>query len=199
MDADIDRVLVGREAIAQRLDELAGELTGDLLDESYSTRDAQELTLVPILTGSLIFVADLMRRLPHRLRIHLVSITSYPGPAVTSRGASVQQGLTNLPESLEGRHVVLVDDILDSGATLRLARDLVLERRPASVKTCVLLRKRRAAAMAFDVDYVAFDIPDAFVVGYGLDYDDLYRNLPEIVTLKRDALADAPGRPPVAE
>lgn len=143
---------------------------------------------MPILTGSIIFVSDLMRRLPLRMQIHLMGITSYPGTAMSSKGATIRKGLTNLPTDLSDRHVLLIDDILDSGSTLRLAVDELESKRPASLRTCVLLRKQRPEAMDFDVDYVAFDIPDEFVVGYGLDYDDYYRNLPEIVTLNKQAI-----------
>ena len=189
MQGDIERVLIDRGEIARRLDALADEVSRDFTGGGDSEG---EVTLVPILTGSIIFVADLMRRMPQRMRIHLLSVASYPGKATTSRGAAVKQELTNLPASLAGQNVLLVDDILDSGGTLTLARKLLAERGPASVRTCVLLRKRRPEAMAYPVDYVAFDIPDEFVVGYGLDYDDLYRNLPEIVTLKRGAIDPEP-------
>jgi hypoxanthine phosphoribosyltransferase len=89
---------------------------------------------------------------------------------------------------VRGRHVLIIDDILDSGGTLRLVVGLVKEMGAASVKTCVLLRKERQAARQMHVEYVGFEIPDEFVVGYGLDFDDYYRNLPDIVTLKRDII-----------
>ncbi len=146
------------------------------------------LTLVPVLTGSIVFVADLIRHLPVYMQIQLISISSYPGRATSSRGATLRQDLGTLPESLAGRHVLLIDDILDSGRTLRLAADLLRQRRPASLRTCVLLRKERPEAMACPVDYVCFDIPDVFVVGYGLDFNDYYRNLPEIVTLRPEVV-----------
>jgi len=96
----------------------------------------------------------------------------------------VRRELTNLPATLEGRHVLLIDDILDSGQTLCMAVDLLRSRQPASLRTCVLLRKDRPEARQTAVDYVAFEVPDTFVVGYGLDYNDYYRNLPDIVTLR---------------
>jgi len=184
MNSDIERVLLDRNAIAQRVRELAQQISDDLekLDDSH------KVTLIPILTGSIIFVSDLIREMPQKLRIHMLSVASYPGTAMTSRGSAVRDELTSLPESLEGQHVIIVDDILDSGGTLRLATDLLKTKAPASVRTCVLLRKLRPEAMAFPADYVAFDIPDEFVVGYGLDYDDLYRNLPEIATLTPEAI-----------
>ena len=182
---DIDRVLIDRDAIAARVAELGERIAADLGDEAGGAAD---VTLVPILTGSIIFLADLIRQLPLRMRIHVMSVTSYPGTATASRGSRVEAALTRVPESLDGQHVLLIDDILDSGGTLDLATRLLRERRPASLRTCVLLRKRREAAMAFPVNYVAFDIPDEFVVGYGLDYDDLYRNLPDIAILRPEVV-----------
>ncbi|MCC5827931.1 MAG: hypoxanthine phosphoribosyltransferase [Phycisphaeraceae bacterium] len=185
MRDDIDKVLIDRKTIAHRVRQIAERIVADLPDE-------RELILVPILTGSLIFVADLIRHLPLYLRIRLLSVSSYPGSATRSRGSIVRDELTSLPGSLAGGHVLLVDDILDSGGTLKLARNLLLERGPASLHTCVLLRKPRDAALHVPADYVCFDIPDEFVVGYGLDYNDYYRNLPDIVTLRREAI-DARG------
>lgn len=185
MDTDIEKVLVTREQIAERLDELASQIIQEIAGDQPETA---EITLVPILTGSIIFVSDLIRRLPIRMQIRVMSVSSYPGTATSSRGASVEAALTRIPDSLEGRHVLVIDDILDSGNTLHAALKILRERQPASLRSCVLLRKQRPEAMSFDVDYVAFDIPDEFVVGYGLDYDDYYRNLPEIVTLKPDVI-----------
>jgi hypoxanthine phosphoribosyltransferase len=187
MDGDIDEVLIDRVAIAGRVEALAKEITADLRQEQGG--EVGEVTLVPILTGSFIFVADLIRQLPMRMQIRLMSVSSYGGKSVTGGRPRVQEELTQMPASLAGRHVLVIDDILDSGNTLRLVTELLRQRKPASLRTCVLLRKRRESAMAFGVDYVAFDIPDRFVVGYGLDYDDYYRNLPEVVTLKREILA----------
>ena len=190
MQRDIEKVLIDRHAIGRRIDQIATEIIDDLEDPASGDGDGPEITLVPILTGSIIFVSDLIRRLPLRMQISLISVTSYPGTATTSRGASVEAEMTKVPESLDGRHVLIIDDILDSGNTLRLATDLIQQRGPQSLRTCVLLRKQRPEAMATHVDYVAFDIPDEFVVGYGLDYDNYYRNLPDIVTLRREVYSD---------
>ncbi|MCC7146992.1 MAG: hypothetical protein IT443_11155 [Phycisphaeraceae bacterium] len=202
MQEDIDQILIPRQAIAKRIDQLAKVIANDLQFTPAPGSDlgneprasasgasspapaTPEITIIPILTGSIIFVADLIRRLPLRLRIRLVSVSSYAGPTTSSRGARLQQDLTNLPPSLAGSFVLLIDDILDSGQTLTLASQLIGARQPAQLRTCVLLRKNRPQAMAFPVDYVCFDIPDQFVVGYGLDYNGYYRNLPDIVTLK---------------
>jgi len=146
------------------------------------------ITLVPILTGSIIFLADLIRHLPLYMQIKVMSVSSYPGQATTSQGVRIRSELEDLPEDLSARHVLVIDDILDSGRTLRAVSDRLRARRPASVRTCVLLRKQRPEAFAFAVDYVCFDIPDEFVVGYGLDFNGYYRNLPEIVTLKPEVV-----------
>lgn len=188
MRNDLQRILIDRQTIATRIEALAAEITADLEKEDHSG----EITLVPILTGSIIFVADMIRCLPHRMQIHLMSVSSYPGTATTSQGVKIENALTNLPADLTGRYVLLMDDILDSGNTFRAVTAEINKRNPQALKTCTLLRKERPEAMAFPIDYVAFDIPDEFVVGYGLDYDDYYRNLPDIGVLKQDVIAATP-------
>ncbi len=193
MQADIHEVLIDRTAIAKRLDELAKQLLDDHLAEYKDDPDnAPGLTLVPILTGAMIFASDLIRRLPVRMQIRVMSITSYAGATTTSRGASVEAALTRLPDSLEGLNVVLIDDILDTGTTLKRASEILAERNPAKLSTCVLLRKKRDEPPVIEADYVAFEVPDEFVVGYGLDYDDYYRNLPDIVVLKPEVFGGVP-------
>ncbi len=184
MQADVERVLIDRDRIATRLDELAAQIADDL--HQMDSADDAELTLVPVLTGSIIFVSDLIRRLPLRMRIHTMSASSYPGRATTSQGVSLNHGLGSLPESLSKKHILILDDILDSGTTLEAVHDHFAERNPASIRSCVLLRKQREQPPRVEADYTAFDIPDAFVVGYGLDFDGYYRNLPDIVTLRRE-------------
>jgi len=183
MQEDVQRVLVPAGRIAQRVAEVAGQITAD-----FSTAEHDEITLVPILTGSIVFVADLIRLLPVRMQIRLVSISSYRGPTTVGRDLHIRDELTYLPERLDGAHVLVIDDILDSGNTLRLVTDLLKAKQPAAIKTCVLLRKQRPEAMACPVDYVCFDIPDEFVVGYGLDYNDYYRNLPDIAVLRPEVI-----------
>ena len=178
---DVERILIDRKQIAARVKVLAAEISRDL--EALSADG--EVVLIPILTGSIIFVADLMRELPHKLQMNLVTVSSYPGKSMKSKGAQLASAL---PDTLEGRHALVIDDILDSGGTIRLIRDIVSDRRPASLRTCVLLRKTIPSALATPCEYVGFDIPDEFVVGYGLDYDDYYRNLPDIGILKEEAL-----------
>jgi hypoxanthine phosphoribosyltransferase len=146
----------------------------------------RELTVVAILQGGLILMADLLRRVQLPLRIETITVSSYRG---TESSGTVTFLQTKLPE-INGRHVILLDDILDSGRTLHAIRDrFEKECQPASIRICVLLRKRKARACAIEADYVGFDIGDEFVVGYGLDYQGRYRNLPFIGVLKPEAIA----------
>jgi hypoxanthine phosphoribosyltransferase len=182
MQRDIERILIPHAQIAQRVGELAKMITND---HGAKTNGA-EITIIPILTGAMIFCADLIRHLPMRTKIGLLAVSSYPGRSIHSQGSSI---LSDQVGDLRGKHVVLVDDIIDTGGTLRLVRDMLTEAGAASLKTCVLLRKPTEGAKQTQVDYLGFDIPDAFVVGYGLDFNDHYRNLPDIVTLKPHVLA----------
>lgn len=178
MERDIDRVLISQERIAERVGELARQITADHTLHG-------EVTIVPILTGAMIFCADLIRQIPIAMQIGLLTVSSYPGRSLRTQGSQV---LGQQLGDVKGRHLLLVDDILDSGGTLRTVTALLAELGPASVRTCVLLRKDLPTAQAVKADYVGFEIPDEFVVGYGLDYDNYYRNLPDIVTLKREVL-----------
>lgn len=182
MRNDVDRILFTREAIADRVAQLGVEIAADL---DALADHPTEIVLVPVLTGAMVFVADLIRHLPHKLRIGVMSVSSYPGRSIASKGALIRGAL---PDHLAGKHVLIVDDILDTGQTLTLVQHIIAEQQPAEIRTCVLLRKDRPKTHGFPVDYVGFDIPDEFVVGYGLDYNDYYRNLPDIVTLRAEAL-----------
>ncbi len=181
MQADVDQILIDRDRIARRIAELGRVIRRDLED----LPDDGEIVLVSILTGSIIFLADLIRQLPQKLRIEVIGVNSYPGKSTASRGAEV---LGEITQDIEGKHVLIVDDILDSGETLRLIRRELARRRPKTLRSCVLLRKQRPSALETPCEYVGFDIPDVFVVGYGLDYNNYYRNLPDIGTLKKEAL-----------
>lgn len=186
MTGDIQRVLIPQARIAQRVKDLADQIMSDhvppLLEEG------QGVTIIPIMTGGMIFCADLIRQIPLAMKIGLMMVSSYPGRSVQSQGS---QMLATQVGDIHGRNVVLLDDILDSGGTLKMVVPALRELGAASVKTCVLLRKDRPAARQVHADYVGFDIPDEFVVGYGLDYNDYYRNLPDIVTLKPAVFSEA--------
>lgn len=173
---ELASVLVTRQQIAERVAQLAQELA-----EFYQGR---EVTIVQVLTGALIFVADLVRQMPLPLRIESVSVSSYRG--TNTRPCQARFRLPP-PEDLSGRDVLIVDDIYDSGQTMAVLIDAINQTRPASLRQCVLLQKDRPDLPARPgVDFVGFDIPDEFVVGYGLDYDGLYRNLPDIGVLNKE-------------
>lgn len=185
MIRDIDRILIDREAIAARVREMgrliASDLERDLAAEGGSVDDGGRVAIIAIMTGALVFTADLVREMPLKLSLELVTVSSYPGASTMSKGAAMR---SVLPKDLQGKHVLVVDDILDSGQTLDLVRRLVLEQGPASVRICVLLRKLVGRVVEVEAEYVGFDIPNEFVVGYGLDYDGYYRNYPEIAVLR---------------
>jgi hypoxanthine phosphoribosyltransferase len=174
MEADIARILIDRERIHQRVREMADDIA------RIYNGDEAELTLVPILSGSIIFLADLMRHLPLKMKIALIQVSTYPGKSTSPRTPKTVLELTG---DVSGRNVLVVDDILDSGRTLRRVQDMLLERGAQSVRSAVLLRKPEKAPADVPVDFVGFDIEDLFVVGYGLDYDDHYRNYPHVGVL----------------
>ena len=171
------RVLIDRERIAARVRELGAAVAADL---AGSAGPGGRVVLVPVLTGSIVFVADLIRQMPLKLSLGVVAVSSYPGAATRSQGGGIRG---DVPTDLGGKHVLVVDDILDSGRTLGLTRRLIEAQRPASLRICVLLRKDCRRAEDVPVDYAGFDIANVFVVGYGLDFDGFYRNLPDIVEL----------------
>ena len=147
--------------------------------------DDRGLTLVPILSGSIIFLADLIRELPLKMKIALVQLSTYPGSSVT---AQEPRTLMELSGEVRGRHVLVVDDIFDTGRTIRTVHAMIAEQQPVSMRTAVLLRKPSKAPPDVSVDFVGFDIDDLFVVGYGLDYDDHYRNFPHIGVLRPELM-----------
>ena len=177
MLADIGKILYHESTILSRLDEMAHQIT-----EDYRGKD---LTAVAILNGSFIFIADLLRRVPLPLQVDCWSVSSYHGTKSTGQVNFRQTQLADV----RGRHVLILDDILDSGVTLSAIRErLYAESGALSIKVCVLLRKNIAQSRPIDADYVGFDIPNEFVVGYGLDYNEGYRNLPFIGVLTPEAI-----------
>src|SRR6266849_5074680 len=177
MLGDLERVLFDEPAINRRLDELAEQISND-----YRHR---ELTVIAVLNGSLIFMADLLRRIQLPLKLDCLSVVSYQGKAQTSGEVIFKQVAT--PDVVD-RHVLILDDILDSGHTLAAIREKLETARPRSIRICVRLSKKKRRAREVDADYLGFEIEDEFVVGYGLDYDERYRNLPCIGVLRRDLI-----------
>ncbi len=182
MQEDLERVLFEETTILRRIDELAAAITAE-----YQGR---ELTVIAVLNGSLIFAADLLRRIPLPLKLDCLSVASYHGGTTTSGSVIFKQIM--LPD-VAGRHILILDDILDSGVTLAAIREKLANERPLSVKICVLLRKLKPRLRPVEADHVGFNIGDEFVVGYGLDYMERYRNLPCIGVLRKDKIAPAPG------
>ncbi len=177
MRSEVREVLFRESTIMSRLDEMAEQIAADY--------EGKDLSVVAVLNGSLMFGADLLRRMEMPLRLECISVSSYHGASSTG---TVTFNQTRLPE-VRGRHVLLLDDILDSGNTLHAIRDrLMSEAGALSLKICVLLRKDVPRARELEADYVGFDIPDKFVVGYGLDYMERFRNLPYIGVISEEAI-----------
>ncbi len=172
VNGDLSRVLYTQDQIASRLAELSRQIERDY--------DGHDLLLVGVLRGAVMVMADLARSLRRHVEMDWMAVSSY-GVGTTSSG--VVRILKDLDTDLSGRHVLIVEDIIDTGLTLSYLVANLRSRGPASVSVCTLLRKPEAVRMDVDVRYVGFDIPDEFVVGYGLDYAERYRNLDAIGTL----------------
>ncbi|HCD30544.1 MAG TPA: hypoxanthine phosphoribosyltransferase [Phycisphaerales bacterium] len=173
------RVLIDRRRIAGRVDAMASEI-----EREYSgCRDA--VLFVPVLDGALLFAADLIRRLSLPLQLAGLAASSYPGAATTSTG-QVELGLFRV--DVQGRRVLLLDDILDTGQTLATVQEALRQRGAIEVRSAVLLRKQRENPPVVEADFVGFEVPDCFVIGYGLDHDGRYRELPDVRVLDQDNL-----------
>ncbi|MFM7181372.1 MAG: hypoxanthine phosphoribosyltransferase [Verrucomicrobiales bacterium] len=178
MREDLRKILFHETTILARLDELAEQITRDYL--------GKHLSVLVILHGGMILMADLLRRVHIPLRIETLVASSYHGG--TSSSGEVKFSATPLP-NVEGRHVLILDDILDTGLTLKAVKErLIREGGAAGVKTCVLLSKKKERSVEVQADYTGFEIQNEFVVGYGLDYDGRYRNLPFIGVLKEEVI-----------
>lgn len=152
-----------------------------MADEIAACYQGRPLTIIGVLTGSIVLLADLIRMIDVPLRVGVLQASSYRG-ATTTRGDLVIN--SELMLDIDGRDVLLVDDIFDTGHTLARVMEKMGDFRPASLRSAVLLRKKARQEVDYDPDFVAFDIPDEFVVGYGLDYEDMYRNLPYLAALE---------------
>lgn len=179
MHNDIEEILLSEAAIQARVKEL-----GKMINQQYVDKD---LLLVSVLKGSLMFMADLMRAIDIPHEVDFMATSSY-GAGVTSSG--VVRILKDLNFPIDGRHIVIVEDIVDSGRTLSYLLRILRERNPASIRIMTLLDKPDQRAVEIDVDWVGFAVPNYFVVGYGLDYNEKYRNLPYIGILKSCVYSD---------
>lgn len=173
MQNDIERVLLSEEEILAKVKELGDELT-----QAYT---GKELLVVGILKGSNVFMSDLIRQINLPLKIDFMMVSSY-GNATQSTG--VVKIIKDIEQNISGKHVLIVEDIIDSGLTLKYLTEMLYTRKPASIKLCTLLDKPARRKENVEVDYVGFEMPDEFLVGYGIDYAEHYRNLPYIGVLK---------------
>jgi hypoxanthine phosphoribosyltransferase len=171
---DVAEILIPQPVVAAKVAELGAQLSAD-----YAGRP---LTLVSVLKGALPFMADLMRAMTIPLHIDLMEVSSYGGTATESSG--LVRILKDLSSSIEGKDVLIVEDIIDTGLTLNYLLRYLRGKNPASLRICALLDKPARRLVEIDIDYRGFTIPDRFVVGYGLDYGEAYRNLPFIGVLK---------------
>ena len=172
MQNDIERVLLTEEEIREKVKEIGRQISRD-----YEGKDP---LFVGVLKGCFIFMADLMRRVGFSCSMDFMAVSSYSG--TTSTGAVKIN--KDLSEDIQGRHIIIVEDILDSGVTLNYLKSFLQQRQPASIRIATLLDKPARRKAPVYADYSCFEVPDAFVVGYGLDYNERYRNLPYIGILK---------------
>lgn len=172
MRRDIERILISEEEIQKKVAEMGKKISQDFRDK--------DPLFVGVLKGCFIFMADLMRYVDIRCSMDFMAVSSYSG---TSSTGAVKIN-KDLSEDIEGRHVIIVEDILDSGVTLNYLKNFLMVRNPASISIATLMDKPARRKADVYADYSCFEIPDAFVVGYGLDYNERYRNLPYIGVLK---------------
>ena len=170
---DLEEIIVSEAMIKRRVRKLGSEIT--------TVFGGEEVTVVAIINGALFFVADLLREIRCPVRLDCIRVSSYRNE---TRAIGKPEIVHSMTIDIANRHVLLIDDILDTGKTLSVVVDLIKKLNPASVKTCVLLDKKGRREVDFDADFVGFPIADQFVVGYGLDFAERYRNLPCIGILK---------------
>ncbi len=178
-EQDIERILISGDEVQAKIREL-----GDRITEDYRGRD---LLLVGVLKGAFVVMADLSRNIRLPLQFDFMAVSSYGAATKTS---GVVRIMKDLDRDIEGKDVLLVEDIVDSGLTLAYLLRNLRARKPASLEVCALLRKPEVQQVSLDIKYKGFEIPPVFVVGYGLDFAEKYRNLPYVATLKPEAYAD---------
>ena len=178
MRSEIESILVPEEQLSKRIAELGEAITRDY--------KGQQLLLIGVLKGSVVFMADLMRRIDLDVSIDFMAVSSYGSGTKTSGQVRI---LKDLNRSIEGQNILIIEDILDSGVTLSYLTGLLWSRKPASIRLCTLLDKPERRRVDVKPDYVGFTIPDAFVVGYGLDFDERFRQLPYVGILKPEVYA----------
>ena len=173
MNESIKQILIAKDALAQKVEQLGKDIT-----RAYSGKD---LIVVCILRGSMVFFADLIRNIDLPITVDSMAVSSYGSGSVTTGKVRI---IKDMSEDIAGKHVLIVEDIIDSGNTMKNLTAMLNARNPLSIKICTLLDKPSRREVEIDGDYVGFTIPDEFVVGYGLDYAEKYRNLPDVCILK---------------
>ena len=184
MDAEITKILVSKEEIAEMCSRLGKEIT-----EDYR---GKQVILICVLKGAFVFLADLIREIDLPCEVDFMSVSSYSGKHSTG----VVKIIKDLDTNITGKHVLIVEDIVDSGLTLKHLRDLLDTRNPSSIRICTAFDKPDRRKVEIFVDYIGMEIPDEFIVGYGLDLDQRYRNLPEVAVLNPE-LTNAEAGPEV--
>ncbi len=179
LERTVGTILLDEQMLAKRVSEMAQEITAD-----YDAVHAEELVVIGILRGSVVFMSDLIRQLQLPVVLDFMATSSY---AKGTRSSGTVRILKDISESISDKHVLIVEDIIDSGLTLQCLKELLLARKPKSLKLCSLLDKPSRRTVELSADYTGFTIPDEFVVGYGLDYNGHYRQLPYIGVLKPEA------------
>ena len=173
MHQDVEQILYTEEELRNRVKDLGAQITADYAGKSPM--------LISILRGSYIFMADLTRAIHLPVTVDFMAVSSYGAGTVSSGQVEIKKDLS---DAIEGRDLIIVEDILDSGNTLHYLMKVLQARKPASIRICTLMDKPERRTQPITADYVGFTIPDAFIVGYGLDYDEKYRNLPYVGVLK---------------
>jgi hypoxanthine phosphoribosyltransferase len=178
MQEELDNIYYTESDINLRVSELGEEIT-----EAY--KDYDEVTVISIINGALYFTVDILRNINIPIRLDCIRVSSYRNKSQPDKKPEI---IDTIRLDLKDRHVLLIDDILDTGHTISLVYNHLKQRHPSSLLTCILLDKDRPRAVPFKADFIGFKIPDKFVVGYGLDYAERYRNLPCIGSLKTELL-----------
>lgn len=169
VNMDEIKVLISEEKLQARIQELAKQIENDY--------KGKQITFICILKGSVFFTVDLAKRIDTDVRLEFIRVSSYGGDTVSSGEIKMK---LDLKDSIQGKDVVVIEDIIDTGRTLKYLVEYLELKKPNSIRLCTLLNKKERRVCDVDVDYIGFEIPDEFVIGYGLDYDEKYRNLPYI-------------------
>lgn len=172
---DVEKILITEAELAKRTKEL-----GKKISEDYA---GKKILALGILKGSVVFLSDLIRNIEPEVSIDFMTVSSYGNSSQSSGELKIKK---DLDTDISGKDVLIVEDIIDSGVTLSKLKEVLLKRNPASLKICTLLNKPERRTVSVDVDYIGFDIPNEFIIGYGLDYAEKYRDLPFVGVLKRE-------------